>query len=59
MSGFVSGGDGRRRALPRHWVPSAFISLGPRRGYGIRFAPRVTTWIVPALSGVALPGAKS
>jgi hypothetical protein len=28
-------------------------------GYGVRFAPRVTTLMVPALSGVALPGAKS
>ena len=57
MSGGGRGGEGRPHALPRPWVPSAFEL--ETRGYGIRFAPRVTTVIVPALSGVALPGAKS
>jgi hypothetical protein len=58
MSGFGRGGEGRPHALPRPRVPSALLNLGCV-GYGIRFAPRVTTVIVPALSGVALPGAKS
>ena len=54
MNGCGRGGEGRPRALPRHWIPSPF---GCGAGYGIRFAPRVTTVIVPALSGLALPGA--
>jgi len=57
MSGCGRGGEGRPHASPRPWVPSALSS--ETRGYGIRFTPRVTTVIVPALSGVALPGAKS
>ena len=58
MTGGGRGGEGRPHALPRPWLPAAPLNLG-RVGYGIRFAPRATTVIVPALSGVALPGAKS
>jgi len=55
MSGCGSGGEGGRTPLP---------ATGYRRspyleglGYGIRCGPRATTLMVPALSGVALPGA--
>ena len=58
MSGGGRGGKGRPHALTRPWIPAALLTV-KRGGYGIRLAPRATTRIVPALSGVALPGAKS
>jgi hypothetical protein len=46
-------------APPPPPLSTAAFPISWGAGYGIWWAPRLTTLIVPALSGVELPGAKS